>query len=157
MPQQHPIWQLFHEDGSKYKNDRTHKNAWCLGCLLCTAAPSTALEPVPFEETAQTLMAEAAADDENNDEVDELPANPLIGMLPPAPVGAQSGSSSTRSCNTSRRTPTRRTQIRLEDLFNYPVPTATTTQTPGPSSTPSSTITRMCLMGMDLKCFGKGV
>jgi hypothetical protein len=27
------LWKLFHKDGSKYLNNKTHKNAWCEGCL----------------------------------------------------------------------------------------------------------------------------
>jgi hypothetical protein len=28
-----PLWKYFFQDKTYYKSDKTHKNAWCLGCL----------------------------------------------------------------------------------------------------------------------------
>ena len=28
-----PLWKHFYQDKSYYKTDKTHKNAWCKGCL----------------------------------------------------------------------------------------------------------------------------
>ena len=27
------LWKYFHQDKTYYKSDKTHKNAWCKGCL----------------------------------------------------------------------------------------------------------------------------
>ncbi|KAH6904807.1 hypothetical protein BKA70DRAFT_1431723 [Coprinopsis sp. MPI-PUGE-AT-0042] len=28
-----PLWKLYYTDGNKYRNDKSHFNAWCAGCL----------------------------------------------------------------------------------------------------------------------------
>ena len=28
-----PLWPYFHHDKTKYKNDKTHLNAWCKACI----------------------------------------------------------------------------------------------------------------------------
>jgi hypothetical protein len=33
MPPRNPLWSYFHHDKSKYKNDKTHLNAWCKACI----------------------------------------------------------------------------------------------------------------------------
>ena len=32
MPR-NPLWPYFHHDKTKYKNDKTHLNAWCTACI----------------------------------------------------------------------------------------------------------------------------
>ena len=33
MAPRSPAWNLFHFNGTKYRDDKTHQNAWCKGCV----------------------------------------------------------------------------------------------------------------------------
>jgi hypothetical protein len=33
MAPRSPAWNLFHFNGTKYRGDKTHRNAWCKGCV----------------------------------------------------------------------------------------------------------------------------
>jgi hypothetical protein len=33
MPKESLIWDVFYHNGTKYKSNKNHKNAWCYACL----------------------------------------------------------------------------------------------------------------------------
>jgi hypothetical protein len=63
-------WQYFHQDGSKYRHDKYHKNAWCKACVH---ARSQSLREVDIQKADAGAIGVIRSDDEYQKQGQLLP------------------------------------------------------------------------------------